>query len=236
MGELEIDDATAPVNAPGQTSRWRRNRRLLAGLLAVVVLAGAALAWLRSSASSRTLHAVSIVDSSDAGRAMAVSSRHAPIADHRGRPLGFLLTESADAHLSRRYFTYFYDYERNVTVRATVDLSTDSVIDLVSSPGSQLPPTAAELAEAARLLLADLTMGPALRAEFSASGIGELRGADQLNISGHLPTGSGDKGLGARSDDRLVVLSIEFPDGRWADLDGICVDLSTGAVRIDQRG
>ena len=89
----------------------------------------------------------------------------------------------------------FYDYKNDTLVTKTVNLDTGKVEETGTQQGVQPPPSRAENAEAARLLIAD-PLGAGLKADYKDATGKELTSPDQLLLSGMVYRGHSGRPAG----------------------------------------
>lgn len=143
--------------------------------------------------------------------------------------------EPADdgAAAPRRAEVVYYDYKKDTVITKTVDLETGKVDDTVTTQNVQPPPSQEELAEGARLLIAD-PLGKGLKKDFKHATGKALTGPQQLQLSGmvfrketveRVPSGLTECGK-----NRCLQVVTKVKNGPWIDTRALVVDLSTRTV------
>ncbi|MER6031282.1 Tat pathway signal sequence domain protein [Streptomyces sp. NPDC001851] len=145
-------------------------------------------------------------------------------ADHPGAP--------------RRADLTFYDYRDDTLVTRTVDLDTGTVERTGTQRGVQPPPSRAENAEAARLLIA-APLGAGLKADYQDATGRQLTSPDQLLLSGGIyraVPGGRPAALGQCGVHRCVRLFTKVRNGPWIDTRAMVIDLSARKVTALDHG
>ncbi|GAA2328446.1 Tat pathway signal sequence domain protein [Streptomyces kunmingensis] len=133
----------------------------------------------------------------------------------------------------RRADVVSYDYKSDSVVTKTVNLDTGKVEDTRTDQGVQPPPSQAELAEAAQLLIAD-RLGADLKSDYKDATGKQLTDAGQLQVSGmvfrketvvKVPVGLTDCGK-----HRCLRVVAKVKSGPWIDTRALVVDLSERTV------
>jgi hypothetical protein len=146
--------------------------------------------------------------------------------------------EADDPGAPRRADVTFYDYKSDTLVTKTVDLDTGKVEETGTQRGVQPPPSRAENAEAARILLAD-PLGAGLRADYKDAAGKELTSPDQLLLSGGVyraAPGAQPAVLDQCGVHRCVRLFTKVRNGPWIDTRSLVIDLSAREVAALDRG
>jgi hypothetical protein len=175
------------------------------------------------------------------GLARAAIRKRTASSAHVRRRLVLLAVErqrAEHAGKGRRADALFYDYATDEAVRAVVDLDAGLVGDVAASRGVQPPPTPEEARQALELILADPTLGPALkRTVLSMAGI-ELTGSGGLSASAVAFRAAQAHGLrnagavAACGRQRCVQLFLKIPQGGWIDASRVVVNLSRRQVVV----
>ncbi|MFG2606134.1 Tat pathway signal sequence domain protein [Streptomyces sp. NPDC048514] len=146
--------------------------------------------------------------------------------------------EADDPGAPRRAEVTFYDYSNDTLVISTVNLDTGKVETTGSRRGVQPPPSHAENAEAASLLMAD-PLGAGLKADYKDATGRELSSPDQLLLSGGVyraAPGAQPAALDQCGVHRCVRLFTKVKNGPWIDTMSLVVDLSAHRVAtLDRR-
>ncbi|MFB8776252.1 Tat pathway signal sequence domain protein [Streptomyces broussonetiae] len=140
--------------------------------------------------------------------------------------------ELDDPSAPRRADVTFYDYATDRLVTRTVNLDTGEVERTATQRGVQPPPTRAESAEAARLLIAD-PLGAGLRSDYEDATGKELISPDQLLLNSMVyraVPGAQPAALDDCGAHRCVRLFPKVKNGPWIDARDFVMDLSTGEV------
>lgn len=128
----------------------------------------------------------------------------------------------------RRAEVTSYDYRTDTLVTTTVDLGTGKAGRTVIRRGVQPPPSRAENAEAARLLIAG-PLGAGLREDYKDATGRDLTSPDQLQLSGGVyraAPGAQPAVLGHCGVHRCVRLFSKVRNGPWIDTRDLVIDLS----------
>ncbi|MFF8726060.1 Tat pathway signal sequence domain protein [Streptomyces sp. NPDC015171] len=136
--------------------------------------------------------------------------------------------EADDPNAPRRADVTFYDYKNDTLVTKTVNLNTGKVEQTGSQRGVQPPPSRAENAEAARILIA-APLGAGLKADYKDATGRELTSSDQLELSGgiyHAAPGAQPAVLDDCGVHRCVRLFSKVKNGPWIDTRDLVIDLS----------
>ncbi|MFI1678342.1 Tat pathway signal sequence domain protein [Streptomyces sp. NPDC020607] len=127
----------------------------------------------------------------------------------------------------------YYDYKKDTVITKTVDLETGKVADTVTTRNVQPPPSQEELAEGARLLIAD-PLGKGLKKDFKHATGKALTSPDQLQLSGMVFRKETVKrvpsSLGECGKNRCLQVVTKVKSGPWIDTRALVVDLSTRTV------
>ncbi|MBQ1090424.1 Tat pathway signal sequence domain protein [Streptomyces sp. B93] len=140
--------------------------------------------------------------------------------------------ELDDPSAPRRADVTFYDYAADSLVTRTVNLDTGEVERTATQRGVQPPPTRAESAEAARLLIAD-PLGAGLRSDYEDATGKKLTSPDQLLLNSMVyraVPGAQPAVLDDCGAHRCVRLFPKVKNGPWIDARDFVIDLSTGEV------
>ncbi|MFJ9038045.1 Tat pathway signal sequence domain protein [Streptomyces sp. NPDC102406] len=133
----------------------------------------------------------------------------------------------------RRADVVSYDYRNDSVVTKTVDLDTGKVEDTRTDRGVQPPPSQDELAEAARLLIAD-RLGADLKSDYEDATGKQLTNAGQLQLSGMVfrkeTVAKVPAGLTACGEHRCLRVVAKVRNGPWIDTRALVVDLSDRKV------
>ncbi|WP_225826353.1 Tat pathway signal sequence domain protein [Streptomyces naphthomycinicus] len=146
--------------------------------------------------------------------------------------------EVDDPDAPRRADVTFYDYKNDTLVTKTVNLRTGKVEHTGTRRGVQPPPSRAENAEAARILIAD-PLGAGLKADYKDATGKELASPDQLDLSGGIyaaSPGAQPAVLDACGTHRCVRLFSKVLNGPWIDTRDLVIDLSTRKAAALDRG
>ncbi|MFF7370562.1 Tat pathway signal sequence domain protein [Streptomyces tricolor] len=136
--------------------------------------------------------------------------------------------EADDPRAPRRADVTYYDYKNDTLVTKTVNLKTGKVEQTNAQRGVQPPPSRAENAEAARILIAD-PLGAGLKADYKDATGKELTSPDQLQLSGGIyeaSPGAQPAVLDACGEHRCVRLFSKVRNGPWIDTRDLVIDLS----------
>ncbi|AWT46102.1 MULTISPECIES: Tat pathway signal sequence domain protein [Streptomyces] len=163
--------------------------------------------------------------------------------DRGPQRLGVDLAEPAadeldDPHAPRRAVVTFYDYRADTLVTRTVDLDSGKIEATTTQHGVQPPLSAAENAEAARLLIAD-PLGAGLRADFKDATGKDLTSPDQLLLNSAVyraAPGAQPAVLDACGTHRCLRLFPKVVNGPWIDTRHLVIDLSARKVAALDRG
>uniref|UniRef100_UPI0034E0147E Tat pathway signal sequence domain protein n=1 Tax=Streptomyces flavofungini TaxID=68200 RepID=UPI0034E0147E len=137
------------------------------------------------------------------------------------------------AAAQRKAEVVYYDYKKDAVITKTVNLETGKVDDTTTAQNVQPPPSQDELAEGARLLIAD-PLGKGLKKDFEHATGKELAGPGQLQLSGmvfrketveRVPAGLAECGK-----HRCLQVVTKVKNGPWIDTRALVVDLSTRTV------
>ncbi|GGS67500.1 Tat pathway signal sequence domain protein [Streptomyces cinerochromogenes] len=146
--------------------------------------------------------------------------------------------EADDPQAPRRADVTYYDYGNDTLVTKTVNLTTGKVEQTGVQRGVQPPPTRAENAEAARILIAD-PLGAGLKADYKDATGKELTSPDQLDLSGGIyeaSPGAQPAVLDKCGEHRCVRLFSKAVNGPWIDTRDLVIDLSARkAAALDRR-
>ncbi|MES4887231.1 Tat pathway signal sequence domain protein [Streptomyces sp. NPDC096012] len=146
--------------------------------------------------------------------------------------------EADDPGAPRRAVVTFYDYKDDTLVVRTVDLDTGKVETTGTRRGVQPPPSRAENAEAASILMAD-PLGAGLKADYKDATGRELSSPDQLLLSGGVyraAPGAQPAVLDRCGVHRCVRLFTKVRNGPWIDTMSLVIDLSAHHVGRLDRG
>ncbi|MFG2931015.1 Tat pathway signal sequence domain protein [Streptomyces achromogenes] len=146
--------------------------------------------------------------------------------------------ETDDPDAPRRADVAFYDYSNDTLVTKTVDLRTGKVERTDTQRGVQPPPSRAESAEAARLLIAS-PLGAGLKADYKDATGKDLTSPDQLELSGGIyraAPGAQPAVLDACGTHRCVRLFSKVRNGPWIDTRDLVIDLSARTTAALDRG
>ncbi|MGV4981366.1 Tat pathway signal sequence domain protein [Streptomyces sp. NRAIS4] len=146
--------------------------------------------------------------------------------------------EADDPAAPRRADITFYDYRDDTLVTRTVDLDTGKVERTGTQRGVQPPPSRAENAEAARLLIA-APLGAGLKADYKDATGRQLTSPDQLLLSGGIyraAPGAQPAVLDQCGVHRCVRLFTKARNGPWIDTRSLVIDLSARKVAALHRG
>ncbi|MEU7580269.1 Tat pathway signal sequence domain protein [Streptomyces sp. NPDC041068] len=133
----------------------------------------------------------------------------------------------------RRAEVVYYDYKKDAVITKTVNLETGKVDDTATAQNVQPPPSQEELAEGARLLIAD-QLGKGLKKDFKHATGKALTNPDQLQLSGmvfrketveRVPSSLTECGK-----HRCLQVVTKVKSGPWIDTRSLVVDLSTRTV------
>ncbi|MET9009807.1 Tat pathway signal sequence domain protein [Streptomyces olivaceoviridis] len=146
--------------------------------------------------------------------------------------------EADDPDATRRADVTFYDYENDTLVTRTVNLKTGKVERTGTQRGVQPPPSRAENAEAARILIAH-PLGAGLKADYKDATGRELTSPDQLELSGGIyeaSPGAQPAVLDTCGVHRCVRLFSKVRNGPWIDTRDLVIDLSARKAAALDRG
>lgn len=146
--------------------------------------------------------------------------------------------EADDPDAPRRADVTFYDYRTDTLVTRTVNLRTGKVERTGTRRGVQPPPSRAENAEAARILIA-APLGAGLKADYRDATGGELTSPDQLELTGGIyqaAPGAQPAVLDDCGVHRCVRLFSKVRNGPWIDTRDLVIDLSTRKAAALDRG
>ncbi|MEU2711633.1 Tat pathway signal sequence domain protein [Streptomyces sp. NPDC007205] len=146
--------------------------------------------------------------------------------------------EADDPRAPRRADITFYDYRNDTLVTRTVDLDTGKVERTGTRRGVQPPPSRAENAEAARLLIA-APLGAGLKADYKDATGRDLTSPDQLLLSGGIyraVPGARPAALDQCGVHRCVRLFSKVRNGPWIDTRAMVIDLSARKVTALDHG
>ncbi|QTE01698.1 Tat pathway signal sequence domain protein [Streptomyces cyanogenus] len=146
--------------------------------------------------------------------------------------------EADDPDAPRRADVTFYDYGNDTLVTKTVDLGTGKVEHTGTQHGVQPPPSRAESAEAARILIAD-PLGAGVRADYKDATGKQLTSPDQLELSGGIyeaSPGAQPAVLDRCGEHRCVRLFTKVRNGPWIDTRDLVIDLSARKAAALDRG
>ncbi|MEV5977629.1 Tat pathway signal sequence domain protein [Streptomyces sp. NPDC052114] len=133
----------------------------------------------------------------------------------------------------RRAEVVYYDYKKDAVITRTVNLETGKVDDTATTQNVQPPPSQEELAEGARLLIAD-PLGKGLKKDFKHATGKALTGPDQLQLSGMIfrkeTVERVPSDLAACGKNRCLQVVTKVKNGPWIDTRSFVVDLSTRTV------
>ncbi|MCF3120080.1 Tat pathway signal sequence domain protein [Streptomyces arenae] len=133
----------------------------------------------------------------------------------------------------RRAEVVYYDYKKDAVITRTVNLETGKVDDTATTQNVQPPPSQEELAEGARLLIAD-PLGKGLKKDFKHATGKALTGPDQLQLSGMVfrkeTVERVPADLAACGKNRCLQVVTKVKNGPWIDTRSFVVDLSTRSV------
>lgn len=135
---------------------------------------------------------------------------------------------------SRRHAeALFYNCDRREGLRALVDLSERRVVDVARVPGQSVPINAEEVAEAARLALADQRVvrlfGNRMPAFRAATGPATREDLESARIEGLRLAGAGQRDPCTRG--RCIMLFFRV-NNRYVQMNRVSVDLTTQQVLI----
>ncbi|MFI7383899.1 Tat pathway signal sequence domain protein [Streptomyces sp. NPDC049813] len=141
------------------------------------------------------------------------------------------LTGAAAAQ--RRADVVSYDYKSDSVLTKTVNLDTGKVEETRTDHGVQPPPSQDELAEAARLLMAD-RLGAGLREDYRDATGKKLTSMGQLQLSGMVfrkaTVEKVPAGLTACGEHRCLRVIAKVRSGPWIDTRALVIDLSGRTV------
>ncbi len=146
--------------------------------------------------------------------------------------------EADDPNAPRRADVTFYDYKNDTLVTRTVNLRTGKVEQTGTQRGVQPPPSRAENAEAARILIAD-PLGAGLKADYKDATGKALTSPDQLELSGGIyeaSPGAQPAVLDKCGVHRCVRLFSKVRNGPWIDTRDLVIDLSARKAAALDRG
>ncbi|WP_371783286.1 hypothetical protein [Streptosporangium subroseum] len=139
--------------------------------------------------------------------------------------------DDKDADERRRADAYLYDYSADKLIVRTVDLDRGTVVAESVARGVQPPPSKAEEATAAELLLAHPQYGGGVRESYAKAGGRQLRSAADLGLRGLIFTPAGERGPARHCGiHRCLRLFVRLPDKTWLDTSRIVVDLSAKKI------
>ncbi len=172
-----------------------------------------------------------------AGNALRMDARDVE-GDRGPQHLSTNLTEvdpglSGAAADQRRADVVYYDYKSDSVVTKTVNLDTGKVEDSRTDQGVQPPPNQEELAEGARLLIAD-PLGADLKGDYKDATGKQLTEPDQLRLSGMVfrekTVANVPAGLKECGEHRCLRVITKVVNGPWIDTRDLVVDLSARTV------
>ncbi|WP_251095393.1 Tat pathway signal sequence domain protein [Streptomyces sp. Caat 7-52] len=146
--------------------------------------------------------------------------------------------EADDPDAPRRADVTFYDYKNDTLVTRTVNLRTGKVERTGTQRGVQPPPSRAENAEAARILIA-APLGAGLKADYKDATGKELTSPDQLELTGGIyqaAPGAQPAVLDDCGVHRCVRLFSKVRNGPWIDTRDLVIDLSARKTAALDRG
>ncbi|MEU7412065.1 Tat pathway signal sequence domain protein [Streptomyces sp. NPDC042638] len=146
--------------------------------------------------------------------------------------------EADDPGAPRRADVTFYDYRTDTLVTKTVNLETGKVERTGTQRGVQPPPSRAENAEAARILIA-APLGAGLKADYKDATGRELTSPDQLELTGGIyqaAPGAQPAVLDDCGVHRCVRLFSKVRNGPWIDTRDLVIDLSARKAAALDRG
>ncbi|MEV0258904.1 Tat pathway signal sequence domain protein [Streptomyces sp. NPDC050732] len=133
----------------------------------------------------------------------------------------------------RRAEVVYYDYKKDAVITKTVNVETGKVEDTVTTQNVQPPPSQEELAEGARLLIAD-PLGKGLKKDFKHATGKALTGPQQLQLSGMVFRKETVKRVPSDLTEcgkhRCLQVVTKVKNGPWIDTRALVVDLSTRTV------
>ncbi|MEU1016283.1 MULTISPECIES: Tat pathway signal sequence domain protein [unclassified Streptomyces] len=133
----------------------------------------------------------------------------------------------------RRAEVVYYDYKKDAVITKTVNLETGKVDDTTTARNVQPPPSQEELAEGARLLIAD-RLGKGLKKDFEHATGKALKSPEQLQLSGMVFRKETVKqvpsDLTECGEHRCLQVVTKVKNGPWIDTRALVVDLSTRTV------
>ncbi|MFE0178093.1 Tat pathway signal sequence domain protein [Streptomyces sp. NPDC059002] len=133
----------------------------------------------------------------------------------------------------RRAEVVYYDYKKDAVITKTVNVETGKVENTNTTLNVQPPPSQEELAEGARLLIAD-PLGKGLKQDYKHATGKALTGPGQLQLSGmvfrketveRVPSDLTECGK-----HRCLQVVTKVKNGPWIDTRALVVDLSTRSV------
>ncbi|MFJ2769356.1 Tat pathway signal sequence domain protein [Streptomyces sp. NPDC087300] len=137
------------------------------------------------------------------------------------------------AAVPRRAEVVYYDYKKDAVITKTVNVETGKVENENTTRNVQPPPSQEELAEGARLLIAD-PLGKGLKQDFKHATGKALTGPGQLQLSGmvfrketveRVPSSLTQCGA-----HRCLQVVTKVKNGPWIDTRSLVVDLSSRSV------
>ncbi|MBG7698947.1 Tat pathway signal sequence domain protein [Streptomyces sp. MC1] len=146
--------------------------------------------------------------------------------------------EADDPNAPRRADVTFYDYGNDTLVTRTVNLRTGKVERTGAQRGVQPPPSRAENAEAARILIA-VPLGAGLKVDYKDATGKALTSPDQLELSGGIyeaSPGAQPAVLDKCGVHRCVRLFSKVRNGPWIDTRDLVIDLSARKAAALDRG
>ena len=142
-------------------------------------------------------------------------------------------TLSGAAARQRRADVVYYDYKSDSVITKTVNLDTGKVEDSRTDQGVQPPPSQAELAEAAQLLI-DNRLGADLRGDYKDATGKQLTKAGQLQLSGMVfrkeTVAKVPSDLTECGKHRCLRVVAKVTNGPWIDTRALVVDLSDHTI------
>ncbi|MFG2498036.1 Tat pathway signal sequence domain protein [Streptomyces sp. NPDC048441] len=139
----------------------------------------------------------------------------------------------AGAAAPRSAEVVYYDYKKDAVITKTVNVETGKVENTNTTQNVQPPPSQEELAEGARLLIAD-PLGKGLKQDFKHATGKELTGPGQLQLSGMVfrkeTIKSVPSDLTECGKHRCLQVVTKVKSGPWIDTRSLVVDLSTRSV------
>lgn len=133
----------------------------------------------------------------------------------------------------RRAEVVYYDYKQDAVITKTVNVETGKVENANTTHNVQPPPSQEELAEGARLLIAD-PLGKGLKQDFKHATGKALTGPGQLQLSGMVfrkeTVKSVPSDLTECGKHRCLQVVTKVKNGPWIDTRSLVVDLSSRSV------